>query len=80
MSKPRKSGAVSIGELAEGTPIEYEFGDLNMKTFQVSMKTVKGYVGPRHTNRGGRERVVILRTKSGARHGSVPPSATVKLR
>lgn len=78
--KPRKSGFVTIGDLAEGTPVVYEFGDMNMSTLQISFKTVKGYVGPRHTNRGGRERVVLLRTKAGARYGTVPLDTSVKLR
>lgn len=76
----KNSESVTIGTLSEGTPILYEFGVLNSLTMRIEFKQVKGYVGPRHTNRGGRERVIVLRTKAGARHGSVPLDASVKLR
>lgn len=78
-----KNEFATIGDLPEGTPIVYEYGTMSLTDPKAGVKfvTVKGYVGPRHTNRGGRERVVIMRTKTtGARLGSVPLNTSVKVR
>lgn len=75
------SDFVRIGDLKEGTAVTYEYGDFDFSTLKTTFHSVKGYVGPRHTNRGGKERVVLMRTKTtGARIGTVSLDTAVKVR
>ena len=79
-----KSEFVSIGDLPEGTAVEYSYGTMDFSNpgAGVQMHTVKGYVGPRTTNHGSsRERVVLMKTKTtGVRIGTVDPRTSVKVR
>jgi hypothetical protein len=70
-----------IGTLAEGTAVVFNQPHFDLTTRTTTFKAVKGYVGQTRPNIGGKNRVVLMRTKTtGQRIGSLDPSVTVTLR